>query len=135
MFNKTIALAFSLATVLGFAQTVSATEAATAPATVIIYRADESVKTKRVNMGIMGDSNTVGRLKVDNVVVAQSHAGDYTLSSSLPGAEALTLELKPGATYYVHAKMQVQGNRVTVDLQQVPEQVARVQQPALENVI
>ena len=135
MFNKTIALAFSLATVLGFAQTVSATEAATAPATVIIYRADESVKTKRVNMGIMGDSNTVGRLKVDNVVVAQSPAGDYTLSSSLPGAEALTLELKPGATYYVHAKMQVQGNRVTVDLQQVPEQVARVQQPALENVI
>lgn len=135
MFNKTIALAFTLATAFGFAQTVNATEAATAPATVIIYRADESVKTKRVNMGIMGDSSSVGRLKVDNVVVAQSAAGDYTLTSSLPGAEALTLELKPGGTYYVHAKMKMTGSRVTVDLQQVPEQVARIQQPALDSVI
>jgi len=117
MFNKTIALAFSLATLFGYAQSVSATEAATAPATVIIYRADESVKTKRVNMGITGASSNVGRLKVDNVLVAQSPAGDYTLRSSLPGADALTLELKPGSTYYVHARMKVDGNRVTVDLQ------------------
>ena len=135
MLNKTIALAFSIAVTLGFAQTVTAGTVADAPATIIIYRADESVKTKSMSMKIFGDSSSVGKLKANKVVVTESPAGAYTLGSSIPGTEALTLDLKPGATYYVHAKVEMGRNRVNVELSQVTEQVARVQQPSLEGAI
>ena len=48
------------------------------------------------------------------------------LGSSIPGTEALTLDLKSGATYYVHAKVKMGRNRVNVELAQVTEQVARI---------
>jgi hypothetical protein len=135
MLNKTIALAFSLAVAFGIAQSASAVEETAAPATVIVYRADESVKTKRINVGIIGESNNVGRLSANKMVTAESPAGQYTLATSVPGSDALTLDLKPGATYYVHAKMAMRGSRVSVELQEVTAQVARVQQPALEAAI
>jgi hypothetical protein len=135
MLNKTIALAFSLAVAFGIAQSASAVGETAAPATVIVYRADESVKTKRINVGIIGESSNVGRLSANKMVSAESPAGQYTLATSVPGSDALTLDLKPGATYYVHAKMAMRGSRVSVELQEVTAQVARVQQPALEAAI
>lgn len=135
MFNKTIALAFSIAVALGFAQTATAEAVTAAPATIIIYRADESVKTKSMSMKIFGGSSNVGKLKANKLVVAESPAGIYTLGASIPGTEALTLDLKPGATYYVHAKVDMSRGRVTVDLAQVTEQVARVQQPSMDGAI
>jgi hypothetical protein len=143
MFNKTIALAFSIAVAFGFAQSVTAQDATAAPATVVIYRADESVKTKRINVGVIGlpsnnsssvDSN-IGKLAANKLVSIQSPAGEYTLTTRVSGTEPLTLDLKPGATYYVHAKVAMRGSRISVDLQEVPGQVARVQQPALEGTI
>ena len=135
MFNKTIALAFSIAVACGFAQTASAEAPTAAPATIIVYRADESVKTNSMSMKIFGASSSVGKLKANKVVVTESPAGTYTLGSSIPGTEALILDLKPGATYYVHAKVEMGRNRVNVELAQVTEQVARVQQPSLEGAI
>jgi hypothetical protein len=135
MFNKSIAIAITLAVAFGFTQASSAAEETAAPATVIIYRADESVKTKRINVGITSDASQVGRLSANKRVIAQSPAGEYTLGTSVPGTEPLTLDLESGATYYVHAQLSMRGSRVQVTLNEVAEQVALVHQPALDAAI
>lgn len=135
MLNKSIALAIALSVTFGFTQAVTASEDAAAPATVVIYRADEALNTKRLNLDVSADKHNLGKLTANDVVVAQGEAGTYTLGTSMKGTEELTLELKPGVTYYVHATLEMRGTRVYVALQQVEEQVARVQQPALEGVI
>jgi hypothetical protein len=135
MFTKAIAAAFALAASLGFAQTTSATEHVTAPATVVVYRAEESVTTKRLNVDVTANNYALGKLKKDGVVVSEGPAGEYTLGTSMPGTEPLTLDLKPGATYYVHTKLEMRGGRIYVSLTEVAEQVARVQNPTLDGAI
>ena len=135
MFNKTIALVFALATAVGFTQSATAAEASAAPATVIVYRADESVKTRRLKLDISADNHNLGTLRANNVVVAEGAAGQYTLGTSMAGTEPLTLDLKPGATYYIHTDLKMRGSRIYVSLHEVSAQVARVQQPALEGAI
>lgn len=135
MLNRTIAAALALVACLGFSQSPAAAEEIASPATVVIYRADESVKTSRLNLDISANSNNLGRLSRGDVVVARGPAGTYTLGSSIAGTEPLTLDLKPGATYYIHAGLELRGGRIHVSLQQVPEQVAKVQQPTLEGAI
>ena len=45
------------------------------------------------------------------------------------------MDLKPGETHYVHTQMQMQGTRVKVEMNEVEEQVAIVQQPTLDQAI
>ncbi len=135
MFNKSIAIAITLAVAFGFTQAATAAEETAAPATVIIYRAGESVKTKRINLGITSDASKVGRLSVSKPVIAKSPAGEYTLGTSVPGTEPLTLDLKPGAIYYVHAQLTMRGGRAQVTLNEVAEQVALVHQPVIDATI
>ena len=89
---------------LGFTQSATAAGASAAPATVIVYRADESVKTRRLRLDISADNHNLGTLRADNVVVAEGAAGQYTLGTSM-AAPSLTLDLKPGATYCIHADL------------------------------
>lgn len=135
MFTKSIALAFALAASLGFTHTTSATEDSASTATVVIYRADEKAKTRRLSMDVTADNHNLGRLKGNAVLVAEGAAGEYTLDTSMPGTEPLTLDLKPGATYYVHTKLKMRGSRVYVSMEEVTEQVAKVQNPSLDGAI
>ncbi|MCP5130638.1 MAG: hypothetical protein H6985_13765 [Pseudomonadales bacterium] len=131
MFKTTFAIAFALVATLSFSQSVAAEQESAATATVVIYRADESAKTRRLGLDVHVNDSSLGRLTPDAVVVAAGPLGQYTLSTSMPGTEPLTLELKAGTTYYVHTKVKMRGTRVYVTLEPVEEQVAKLQQPAL----
>lgn len=138
MSRKTIAAAFALVASFGLTQTATAAEehtAASNTATVIVYRADEAISTKGMRIGVSANDHKFGRLSADDAVVAVGPAGEYTLGTSMSGTQPLTLDLKPGATYYVHAQLKMRGGRIDVSLEQVPEQVALSQQPELEGAI
>ena len=101
------------------------TAAAPEPATIIVYRADESIKTRRIGLDIHVDTASVGRLDAKDALIASGEPGTYLIGTSMPGDSALELELKPGTTHYVHTRMRMIGNRVVVELVEVEEQVAQ----------
>lgn len=98
---------------------------ATAMATVVIYRAHESSKTDHLKFNLHAGNEFVGRMQSGKSLVFRAPAGSYTLDTTLPGAEPLTLDIKPGAVHYVHSRLELQGNRVDLALVEVAEQVAR----------
>ena len=109
----------------GPAATASSDAAAEATSSIVVYRADESVKTRRINFDVHVDKSSVGRLNARDALVAAGAPGTYAIGTSLPDAEPLVLELKPGSTHYVHTRLRMVGNRVIVELVEVEEQVAR----------
>ena len=112
------------------ASETSMPETAAAPeqATIIVYRADESIKTRRIGLDIHVDTASVGRLNAKDALLASGEPGTYVIGTSMPGDIALELELKPGTTHYVHTRMRMIGNRVVVELVEVEEQVAKIHQ-------
>lgn len=105
------------------------------PAKLVIYRADEASKTQRIRFHANIDNRSIGRLKYTRPVVAMVEPGEYDLTTSLPGADGVKVELQPGATYYVYAKVKRIGQTVTPTLEIVEEQVAVSQKPVIEELI
>ena len=135
MFRKLVTLSAVLMVSLGLSQVSFAGEESAETATIVVYRADESFKTKRLGLDVhMGDSS-LGRLKAEQAIVVSRPAGEYTINTSINGSQALVLDLKAGETHYVHTQMQMQGTRVKVEMNEVEEQVAIVQQPSLDQAI
>jgi hypothetical protein len=120
---------------LGVAQGASARDGAASAATLVIYRADESVKSKRLNFDVQMDRGSLGRLKAGNAIVVTRPAGQYALDTSITGTQGVVVEMKPGQTHYVHTEMDVRGTRVKVRMVEVEEQVARRQVPAIDQAI
>jgi hypothetical protein len=131
------AFAFTAALALSFtgSQAVVASEDALEQATVVVYRAEESVKSRRIRMDVHVDSSSAGRIKSDDSLVVAGAPGQYTLGSSITGTEPLVIDLQPGSTHYVHMDVQVRGGKALVSFNEVEEQVAKVQQPLLDAAI
>ena len=131
------AFAFTAALALSFtgSQAVVASEDTLEQATVVVYRAEESVKSRRIRMDVHVDSSSLGRIKSDDSLVVSGAPGQYTLGSSIAGTEPLVIDLKPGSTHYVHMDVEVRGGRAEVSFSEVEEQVAKVQQPLLDAAI
>ena len=60
---------------LGFSSVSMAAGESAEPATLIVYRADESVRTERLGLDVHMDKGSVGRLKADKAVVEQIRTG------------------------------------------------------------
>ena len=120
---------------LGFSQASFAGEESVETATVVVYRADESFKTRRLGLDVHMGSGSLGRLKSEQAIVITRPAGEYLINSNINGSQALILDLKPGETHYVHTQMTMEGTRVKVEMNEVEEQVARVQRPSLDQAI
>lgn len=135
MFSRVTTFAAALVLALGFSQASNAAEESAETATVVVYRADESVKTERLNLDVHMGRGSMGRLKSENAVVITRPAGEYVLNTSIRGTEGLVIDLKPGQVHYVHTDMEMQGTRVKVKMVEVEEQVAKIQQPSLEGAI
>jgi hypothetical protein len=135
MFVRSIAATVALGAALAFNPVANAGEEAATPATIIVYRADESIKTSRLRPAIHVNGGNVSRLDREEVLVLERAPGQYTLDSSIPGTDAITLDLKPGATYYVHSELKMRGSQLQSTLVEVEEQVARVQQPDIGSAI
>ncbi len=100
-----------------------ASEAQTAK--LVVYRNDADLRSRRLSFDVRLDNQDMGRIRRDNALVIEQVPGEYTLETSLPGDEPITLTLQPGATYYVEAGLRVRGDQVELELQEVGEQVAR----------
>jgi hypothetical protein len=135
MLHKVFALTAAFALSFTVSQAVVASEDSLEQATVIVYRAEESVKSRRIRMDVHVDSSSLGRIKSDDSLVVSGAPGQYTLGSSITGTEPLVIDLKPGSTHYVHMDVEVRGGGARVSFSEVEEQVAKVQQPLLDATI
>lgn len=124
MFRYFIPALAAFAMTLGLPSLARA-EASAETSTLIVYRAEESFNTERLRFDLHANDHFMGRMKAEGATVLTAPAGSYTLDTSLPGAEAVTVELKPGATHYVHSRLDLRGNTVKVEMVEVAEQVAR----------
>lgn len=133
---KNVVAVFALAVSAGAVSAESMTEGESLrPATVIVYRAEERSKTRRINFDTSVGGEHLGRVKYNKPLVSEVAPGEYTFSTSIPGTEAVQMKLQPGQTYYVHAKLRRLGQTTTPELVIVEEQVALDQQPALDGTI
>jgi hypothetical protein len=135
MFGKLLTVITAAVVALGVSTTASASGEVAEPATLIVYRADESVRTKRLGMDVFVGQASVGRLKAENAIVITRAAGEYTLDASIEGTESVLIDLKPGQSHYVHVEVAMSGARAKVELVEVEEQIARTQQPSLGEAI
>ena len=135
MFRKAALSILSLVLVAGFLPAAQAATATAEEARVVVYRAEESSRTKRMKMQITLGAESVGRLKYNRAVVTTAAPGEYRLSTSLEGTLPLVIDVQPGQTYYVHTRLRKLGNTVTPELVLVEEQVAMEHQPAMGQAI
>lgn len=135
MFYRIISVSALVVGLLGFSQVSQAEESVVEEAKIIVYRAGESTKTRRVGMYLHVNADSLGRLKANDSMVITQPAGEYTLGSSFKGTEPLVIDLKPGQTYYVHSDVQQRGNSIHVSFTEVEERVAKVQRPTLDSAI
>ena len=135
MFRTAVAASALVIAAMGFSQVAAAEEQASDTATIVVYRADENLKTGRLSLDVHVGEDSLGRLKSDDAVVISRPAGQYTLGTSMKGTEPLVIDLKPGSTHYIYTGMKMQGTRVLVEMSEVEEQVARVQQPSIDSAI
>ena len=135
MLHKVSTFAVARVRALGFSQVTSAGDEAAGTATVIVFRADESVKTERLNLDLHMGKGSMGRLKAENAIVITRPAGEYALGTSISGTDGIVIDLKPGQTHYVLTDMDLRGTRVKVKMVEVEEQVATLQQPVLDQAI
>jgi hypothetical protein len=126
MLNKILTISAVLFATLGFSQASSASEAAIEDAKVVVYRADDSSKTRRVSMYLNLDEQSQGRLNTGDSLTISKPAGEYTLSSNIKGTKDLLIDLKPGQTYYFDTDMTMRGSRVSVSFVEVEERVANM---------
>jgi hypothetical protein len=124
MLNRILTISAFVFATLGFSQASSASEAVIEDAKVVVYRADDSSKTRRVSMYLNLDEQTEGRLNPGDSLTIFKPAGEYTLSSNIKGTKDLLIDLKPGQTYYFDTDMSMRGSRVSVSFAEVEERVA-----------
>jgi hypothetical protein len=127
----TTTLAISLT---GTAQAAS-NEAELAPAKLVIYRADESLKTREIKFQAHANGENLARMSYKQPLVTDVAPGTVHLRTNMPGSEPLALEMKPGQTYYVHATLKKFGTDVFSSLELVEEQIALVHKPAMDGAI
>ena len=140
MLNKLLLVGVILSSAMGFAR-VSVAEMAEAEmgevekATIIVFRGEEPSRTSRIKFDVLLGSTSLGRLANEGVLVASHMPGEYVLDSSISGTKDIVIDLKPGQTYYVQTKMRLRGTDLRVSFAEVEEQVAKLQQPALDAAI
>ncbi|QFU76499.1 hypothetical protein EY643_12985 [Halioglobus maricola] len=95
-------------------------------ATVIVYRNDDSVRSRGIKFDVRAEQRNQGRIAAGEAIVIKREAGTFVLSSSLQGSPSLELNLKPGQVHYVEYDLTVRNNRTDLELNEVGEQVAKV---------
>ena len=135
MVKYVLAVAAVVATTLGLSHSVSASEESAAPAKLVVYRADEMIKSEWLSVTVKLDGQQMARLHAEDAVVKTVPAGKHVLRGSVAGTEPLVIDLKPGQTHYVYSDVDIHGNEVKVQFQEVEEQVARIHRDGEEGAI
>jgi hypothetical protein len=120
-----------LALATTFSMPAAAVEDSLEQAKIVVYRSDESNKTKRLNLRLAIDGDTVTTIKYKQAYVTTVPAGQYQLTTNLGGKEGLQINVKPGETQYVYISVKGNSSSVNAQLNAVEEQVAMLQQPSL----
>lgn len=130
-----IVLSATLAIATSFGSLVATASEESQQASLVVYRAGESVRTERVKLNVYLGSEEIGRLGKAQPLATAHEAGTYTVSTSVSGAEDLTIDLKPGKVHYVRLDVKPRGSSVKIEFVEVEEQVARVEYPSLSSAI
>jgi hypothetical protein len=104
-------------------------------ATLVVYRSDESVRTRKLSFQVKVGDMKIGRLKSDRAVAITLPAGEHVVTSSMEHSEPLTVSLRGGETVYLTAEPRARGTLIKVSFDQVEERVALNEQPRIEGQI
>ena len=104
-------------------------------ATLVVYRAGEFARTERLRVDVRLGSERLGKLQREQSIASAHPAGTYVVSTGIPGAETLEVDLKPGQVHYVRIDLRERTHHLQVGLVEVEEQVAHVERPELANAI
>jgi len=126
MFKYILTASAVVATSFTLSQGAIAESESAQPAKVVIYRADEPIKSERLSVTVQLDGQNIERLHSDDAVVATVPAGRHVLRGSVKGTQPLVLDLKPGQTHFVYSDVELMGSQVRLEFSEVEEQVARV---------
>lgn len=110
-------------------------QAAQSEATLVVYRAGETARTKRLRIDVRLDGQKLGRVSREDVLASEKPAGAYVVSTGISGAETLAVDLKPGHVHYVRIDVRERSSRLKVALVEVEEQVAHLERPELASAI
>ncbi len=136
MFKYITSIALSAFMALSFSSLVSAAESgASESGKIVVYRAQEGAKTKKIRFNINIDQDSVGRIRSNRALVTEVAPGEYQLATSIGGGNTLPVTVKAGQTVYVFTKVSRLGDRIKPELILVEEKVAVAQQPAVANTI
>ena len=109
--------------------------AAAAEASLVVYRAGESVRTQRLRIAVRVDGEQLGRLQSEDAIATKHPAGTYLISTGIQGAETLEIDLKPGMVHYVRIDPRERTQHLSVAVAEVEAQVAHVERPELDSAI
>ncbi|CAA0079721.1 Uncharacterised protein [Halioglobus japonicus] len=109
--------------------------AAPAEASLVVYRAGESIRTQRLRIAVRVGGEQLGRLQSEEAISTSQPAGTYLISTGIPGAETLEIDLKPGMVHYVRIDPRERTQSLSVSVAEVEEQVAQVERPELNSAI
>ena len=129
---RLISVSLGVILALSVAMVAKAESDATGEATVVVYRADESLKTRKLSYNVNAGSVKLGRLKNDSSVTVRLPAGEHVFTTNMKGSSSITLLLQPGETHYIVAGTSARGTKVDVSLGEVEEKLALLQQPKIE---
>lgn len=91
-------------------------------ATVVVYRDDDSSRTKHVQFYIYGGERLAGRVKAGKQLTFTVPAGEFMLSTNLPGAPTETLFVEPGSVHHVRSALSLYGTHLDLDLEEISGQ-------------
>jgi len=135
MLKHLAATFLTLFATLSIAQVSHAGEEVLAPAKLVVYRAEETSRTRQLKFYVRLDKSLIGKLKYGKAITATALPGQYSINTTLGDTQALDLGLRPGQTYYIRATVTMLGATVKTVLELVEEQVAVAQQPSILSVI
>jgi hypothetical protein len=135
MLKYFLAVSAVVVSTVGLSHSVNASEESAAPAKLVVYRADEMIRSEWLSVTVKLDGQQIARLHAEDAVVKTVPAGKHVLRGSVSGTEPLVLDLKPGQTHYVYSDVDIHGNDVKVQFAEVEEQVVRIHRGGDEGAI
>ncbi len=102
---------------------------------IVVYRADDSSRTQRLNFDVHVGTQVLGELEQKESVSSLELPGETVISANVAGMQDLVINTKPGHTHYVRMDVKLRGTSLKVKFTEVEEQVAQVEQPELFSAI
>ncbi len=128
-----VTFVFTLAALVGAQQ--AAAEMTNDTTRIVVYRADDSVRTERLDFDVHVGNQDLGEISQRESVTSLELPGETVISANVAGMDDFVLKARPGQTHYVRMDVKLRGTSLKISFSEVEEQVAQVEKPELFSAI